>query len=180
MLIDFDDFCRLEDCVRDDLHPAHPAPYRKPGDVERGVIVVKPEKISKRQVIYDSVLGAVSMRILKPFREVVSDVQHDYGAVTPRVVYYTLSNLINLRRVALVVPHGSADRLRDGGNVVGGYVRFDSPLLQQRDGLHALMSQADDLADELYANLRQSRKRRTGAVVRVGNFGGRKPEKLAA
>jgi hypothetical protein len=142
-LLDFVDFCRLEECPRSEIHPAHDRPYRR-GDVHRGVFVIK-----SRDVILDSTLNAVGTRVLKAFGAIYHDVLSDYGSVKDRTVYRALARLIDARKVAVIVPHGSAKKLREGRLVRGGYIRWDSPLLMQRDGLQHLMEQADDLSFEL-------------------------------
>ena len=139
MLLDFADFCRLEKCAVAALHPAHDHAHRH-GDVRRGAFA-----FTSRGVLLDITLGTVSARVLRPFAAIYDAVRADYGRVQSRTIYRALSTLVDERKVAVVVPRGSAPKLRAGGFVRGGYVRWDSPLLTQCDGLASLMDQADDL-----------------------------------
>lgn len=150
--VSFDNFCRLENCSRPYVHTAHDRPYRG----NRGSITIK-----SRHLIVESTLKAVSSRVLKPFSAIFVDVLDDYGDVKDRTVYRALAQLITRREIGLVVPPGSADKLRAGGFVRGGYIRMDSPLLMQNDGLLTLMDQAEELCLEM----------RSGGEVGRGCFG---------
>lgn len=139
--LDFADICRDEKCARTEVHAAHGPVLR---DRSRNLF-----RVSRRQLVLDAVYGAVDSRMVKPFSRVLTDVLHDYGSLKERTVYRALHELQLRRQVALVVPSGSSDHLRRHGFVKGCYIRYDSPLLWEPDGIHTLFEQVDDLRGDL-------------------------------
>jgi hypothetical protein len=149
--LDFVDVCRDEKCPREEIHRAH-APIQRARHRWHF-------EVTKRGLILEATLAAVNDRLLKSFQQVFHTVIDDYGSLKPRTIYRALAELQVRRLVAMVVPSGSIDKLRgisfhpDGrvktGFVKGGYIRYDSPLLWQRDGLYTLIEQADDMRREL-------------------------------
>lgn len=149
--LDFYDVCRDEDCPHGDhLHAAHGPSSRR----RRGAFVVK---VQVHQLMLDVIYDAVDARVLRPFSTIYRAVLDDYGSVTERRVYRGLHELVSSRRIAAIAPSGSASRLRSGGFVRAGYVRYDSPLLSSPDGFHTLVSQADDLHEDMVAAVTRPR-----------------------
>lgn len=141
MFIDFVNICRDELCDDEDVHAAH-GPIRRR---RRGSFDVK---VKHRELVRESILGAVDGRILRPFSVIYQAVLDDYGSISERRVYRALHALVDDRAIAAVVPSGSASRLRGGGFVRAGYVRYDSPLLYSASGFADLVSQANDMHEE--------------------------------
>lgn len=169
-MLDFVNICREELCLIDELHEAHGRVQR----VRRGsfVLTMAPQCTAPKravdnargQLLLDITLAAVSHRVLKPFGVIYTDVLDDYGTISESAVYRALADCVDLRSVAAVAPPGVTDRLRKGGFARAGYIRFDSPLLWQRDGLVGLMEQASELNQDLVdANGASDRARVTKA-----------------
>ena len=147
--VNFWNVCRDEKCLREDVHDAH-------GKVRsrRGSFKIKVSQHSHAERTYaanlvaEMVYDAISDRVLKPFSAVYDEVIRSYGTLNPRRAHRALRNLVEANRVAVVIPSKWAERMRDRRNhrgVCGGYIRYDSPLLWQPDGLPTLISQADEM-----------------------------------
>lgn len=126
--LDYMDICRDEDCDRSDLHSPVECGSRRPSVVN----------VPARRLILDITLEAVSARIPKTFAQIYTDVLDEYGSITSRNVNVALATLRDAREIAFIVPNGSQHVVHTSG-VRGAYIRYDSPLLWQRDGLVNLM-----------------------------------------
>lgn len=148
--IDFVNICRDELCEEDHIHAEH-GPIRRR---RRGSFDVN---VKHRELVREAILGAVDGRVLRPFSVIYQAVLDDYGSISERRVYRVLSSLVDNRAIAAVVPSGSAARLRAGGFVRAGYVRYDSPLLYSPSGFADLVGQANDMHEEFVAAITAGR-----------------------
>jgi hypothetical protein len=139
--LDIANICRDEKCDNDDIHPAH-APLRRVR--HRQVFTV-----SRRGLIMEAVYAAVSDRVLRRFSEIYNLVVEDYGSCKSRTVHRAIAALIENRQIIVVAPSQSVEKVRTGRFVRGGYVRYDSPLLWEPDGLATLVEQADAIREEI-------------------------------
>jgi hypothetical protein len=157
--LDFIDICRDDKCLREELHASHDPVGRR--GRSRHLF-----HISRRQLVLDAVYAVIDLRVVKSFSHVFAAVVDDYGSLRERTVYRALYELQVQRKVAVVVPPGSADTLRQRtvqipgrsshGFVKGCYVRYDSPLLWEPGGIDALFDQVDDLQRDLGGTLFRS------------------------
>ncbi len=132
--------CRDEKCPREDIHDAHGEVKTRRGSFKIKVLV--------SELVTELIYESISDRVLKPFASIYDDVCRNYGALNPRRAHRALRNLVDANQVAVVIPSKWAKRMRERHNhrgVCGGYIRYDSPLLWQPDGLPTLISQADDM-----------------------------------
>lgn len=138
--VDFWNVCRDEKCPREDVHEEHGAVWNCRGSFKI--------KVSSYHLVAEMVLEVVSDRVLKPFSSIYDEVLNTYGSLSQRRAYRALYNLVETNKVAVVIPSKWGERIRQRRNcrgACGGYIRYDSPLLWQPDGLRVLISQADDM-----------------------------------
>lgn len=144
--LDFANICRADDCVRLSAHNlgGYGCTAGRGGRhhevVELDVLVDGPTAGS---LLHQLTYAAVNHRIGRTFTAIYRDVLDDYGKVTERSVYRAVSALRDERKIALVVPRGMRTVAHREG-LQGVYVRYDSPLLWQPDGLAEIMAYAED------------------------------------
>jgi hypothetical protein len=131
--------CRDDRCDRVEIHEAHSIrstardPFYDPG---YGASM----NCWHRSVLRDITLKHLTTRRCKPFRELLNDVRNDYGdgKWLSRALYRTLNDLRNTGEVVSI-------RLpTDNASTPGGYVRGDSPLLNDDDGKSFLQETLED------------------------------------
>ncbi|HEX7094665.1 MAG TPA: hypothetical protein VF183_02200, partial [Acidimicrobiales bacterium] len=130
--LDFINVCRDEGCELEDLHVPGTAGCGS-AHGRRNIV-----NIAVGQLLRDLTFAQVTLRTPKTFQQIYRDVIDDFGTISERSVYRAVRELRNDRRIALIVPAGSRAVVHLEG-IRGAYVRYDSPLLWQRDGLRSLM-----------------------------------------
>lgn len=155
--LDFMDICRDERCERADLHPPHRV---------RGHSISSVVRVPVRRLLVDLTLEAVSARVPKTAAQIYTDVLDEYGSITTRNVNVALAELRTMREIAFIVPAGSQHAVRTDG-VRGAYIRYDSPLLWQPDGLRDLMDIVQEMTGESDQRRYTRTLRRTKCAMRL-------------
>jgi hypothetical protein len=137
--MDFAPVCRDDRCKIDRVHAAHAVCGRErvfKHRSERPDPWRAPDAVGLRLAVFDS----VDLRRAKPFREIKIDVLSSFGCVSGRSIQRALSDLMDERKVILVV-HPEMGRVIGAH---GAYIRMDSPLLWDPDGYPVLLEQLYD------------------------------------
>lgn len=152
------DICRDDRCDRPYLHAPHPI---------EGVVGKPPVvRVSARRLLVDITYEMISDRVPKTFAQIYTDVLDEYGSITTRNVNVALAELRESREVAFIVPSGSQRVVHTDG-VRGAYIRYDSPLLWQSDGLSGLMELVHEMIGDGAPPARHRRRRHAAEVVYV-------------
>lgn len=139
-LADANNICLDDRCTIIEVHGVHEIdaeaadPFHDPAYTRRSMA-------RHGETLREIVAKHVERRRCKVFREIYNDVIHDYGnfksqAAGTRAVWRAIRELLNRKEIIPIKAAGTTSP--------GGYVRSDSPLLKDSDGLRFLLESLED------------------------------------